>query len=180
MLWIFILMTLKSSTPSSYCPYSPHCLHGQNFSLYLLTTLWNVRSVPLKPRWWSMDGVFIQKSFYFHLIINEEIMLVVRKTFTPSSHYCHCVSAVSIWIHPFSTFSLTHSIDFQKWGPMLMLSCWEPTDIQSFIILLLEHKRVIIIIIIFIYCNWVVILHVNKTWNWLLLNLSREGYMRSM
>jgi len=25
-----------------------------------------------------------------------------------------------------------------------------------------------------------VILHVNKTWNWLLLNLSREGYMRSM
>jgi len=26
----------------------------------------------------------------------------------------------------------------------------------------------------------VVILRVNKTWNWLLLNLSREGYMRSM
>ena len=26
----------------------------------------------------------------------------------------------------------------------------------------------------------VVILHVNKTWNWLLINLSREGYMRSM
>jgi len=26
----------------------------------------------------------------------------------------------------------------------------------------------------------VVILHVNKTWNWLLLNLSREGYMKSM
>ena len=26
----------------------------------------------------------------------------------------------------------------------------------------------------------VVILHVNKTWIWLLLNLSREGYMRSM
>jgi len=26
----------------------------------------------------------------------------------------------------------------------------------------------------------VVILHVYKTWNWLLLNLSREGYMRSM
>jgi len=26
----------------------------------------------------------------------------------------------------------------------------------------------------------VVILHVNKTWNWLLLNLSREGYMRSI
>jgi len=26
----------------------------------------------------------------------------------------------------------------------------------------------------------VVILHVNKTWNWLLLNLNREGYMRSM
>jgi len=26
----------------------------------------------------------------------------------------------------------------------------------------------------------VVILYVNKTWNWLLLNLSREGYMRSM
>ena len=26
----------------------------------------------------------------------------------------------------------------------------------------------------------VVILHVNKTWNWLLLNLSREGYMRCM
>jgi len=26
----------------------------------------------------------------------------------------------------------------------------------------------------------VVILHVNKTWNWLLLNLSRQGYMRSM
>ena len=26
----------------------------------------------------------------------------------------------------------------------------------------------------------VVILHVNKTWNWLLLNLSREGYIRSM
>jgi len=26
----------------------------------------------------------------------------------------------------------------------------------------------------------VVILHVNKTSNWLLLNLSREGYMRSM
>jgi len=26
----------------------------------------------------------------------------------------------------------------------------------------------------------VVILHVNKTRNWLLLDLSREGYMRSM
>ena len=26
----------------------------------------------------------------------------------------------------------------------------------------------------------VVILHVNKTWNWLLLDLSQEGYMRSM
>jgi len=26
----------------------------------------------------------------------------------------------------------------------------------------------------------VVILHVNKTWNWLLLNLSQEGYMRSL
>ena len=26
----------------------------------------------------------------------------------------------------------------------------------------------------------VVILHVNKTWNWLLLDLSREGYMRSL
>jgi len=26
----------------------------------------------------------------------------------------------------------------------------------------------------------VVILHVNKTLNWLLLNLSREGYIRSM
>ena len=26
----------------------------------------------------------------------------------------------------------------------------------------------------------VVILHVYKTWNWLLLNLSREGYMRNM
>ena len=26
----------------------------------------------------------------------------------------------------------------------------------------------------------VVILHVNKTWNWLLINLSLEGYMRSM
>jgi len=26
----------------------------------------------------------------------------------------------------------------------------------------------------------VVILHVYKTWNWLLINLSREGYMRSM
>ena len=26
----------------------------------------------------------------------------------------------------------------------------------------------------------VVILHVNKTWNWLLLDLSLEGYMRSM
>jgi len=26
----------------------------------------------------------------------------------------------------------------------------------------------------------VVILHVNKTLNWLLLNLSREGYLRSM
>ena len=26
----------------------------------------------------------------------------------------------------------------------------------------------------------VVILHVHKTLNWLLLNLSREGYMRSM
>jgi len=26
----------------------------------------------------------------------------------------------------------------------------------------------------------VVILHVNKTCNWLLLNLSRQGYMRSM
>ena len=26
----------------------------------------------------------------------------------------------------------------------------------------------------------VVILHVNKTRNWLLLNLNREGYMRSM
>ena len=24
------------------------------------------------------------------------------------------------------------------------------------------------------------VLHVNKTWNWLLINLSREGYMRSM
>ena len=24
------------------------------------------------------------------------------------------------------------------------------------------------------------ILHVNKTWNWLLINLSREGYVRSM
>jgi len=45
----------------------------------------------------------------------------------------------------------------------------------------------IIIIIIFIYLLQlgcypvaVVILHVNKTWNCLLLNLSREGYMRSM
>ena len=26
----------------------------------------------------------------------------------------------------------------------------------------------------------VVILHVYKTWNWLLINLSLEGYMRSM
>ena len=26
----------------------------------------------------------------------------------------------------------------------------------------------------------VVMLHVYKTWNWLLLNLSREGYVRSM
>jgi len=26
----------------------------------------------------------------------------------------------------------------------------------------------------------VVMLHVYKTWNWLLLNLSLEGYMRSM
>jgi len=26
----------------------------------------------------------------------------------------------------------------------------------------------------------VVILHVNKTWNWLLINVSPEGYMRSM
>ena len=26
----------------------------------------------------------------------------------------------------------------------------------------------------------VVILHVYKIWNWLLINLSREGYMRSM
>jgi len=26
----------------------------------------------------------------------------------------------------------------------------------------------------------VVILHINKTGNWLLINLSREGYMRSM
>ena len=26
----------------------------------------------------------------------------------------------------------------------------------------------------------VVILHVYNTWNWLLINLSREGYMRSM
>jgi len=26
----------------------------------------------------------------------------------------------------------------------------------------------------------VVILHIHKTWNWLLLNLSREGYMRNM
>jgi len=26
----------------------------------------------------------------------------------------------------------------------------------------------------------VVILHVKKTWNWLLLDLSREGYMRSV
>jgi len=26
----------------------------------------------------------------------------------------------------------------------------------------------------------VVILHLHKTWNWLPLNLSREGYMRSM
>ena len=26
----------------------------------------------------------------------------------------------------------------------------------------------------------VVLLHVNKTWNWLLINLSLEGYMRSM
>jgi len=26
----------------------------------------------------------------------------------------------------------------------------------------------------------VVILYVNKGWNWLLLDLSREGYMRSM
>ena len=39
---------------------------------------------------------------------------------------------------------------------------------------------------VFIYCNWFVtrwqwvILHVNKTLNWLLLDLSREGYMRSM
>jgi len=26
----------------------------------------------------------------------------------------------------------------------------------------------------------VIILHVYKVWNWLLINLSREGYMRSM
>jgi len=26
----------------------------------------------------------------------------------------------------------------------------------------------------------VVILHANKTWNWLLLDLSQEGYLRSM
>jgi radical SAM superfamily enzyme with C-terminal helix-hairpin-helix motif len=30
------------------------------------------------------------------------------------------------------------------------------------------------------YPKAVVILHVHKTSNWLLLNLSREGYMRSM
>jgi len=45
---------------------------------------------------------------------------------------------------------------------------------------------IIIIIIIFINCNFlcnpvaVVILHVYNILNWLLLNLSREGYMRSM
>jgi len=42
-----------------------------------------------------------------------------------------------------------------------------------------------IIIIIIINYNWVVnrwqwLLYVYKTWNWLLLDLNREGYMRSM
>jgi hypothetical protein len=74
-------------------------------------TSWNVRSVHLKPKWWSMDCVFIQKSFYFCLILCEEIMLVVRKTFTPSSHYCNCVSSISLWIHSFPMF-LTHPTTF--------------------------------------------------------------------
>jgi len=44
---------------------------------------------------------------------------------------------------------------------------------------------IIIFIIFIINCNWVVpgavvISHVHKTRNRLLLNLSREGYMRSM
>ena len=50
------------------------------------------------------------------------------------------------------------------------------------------YKHIIIIIIIIIIINLqlvchpvaVVILHVYRIWNWLLVNLSREGYMRSM
>jgi len=44
----------------------------------------------------------------------------------------------------------------------------------------------LLFIYLFIYCSWVchpvavVILHVYIIWNWLLLNLSREGYMRSV
>jgi len=47
------------------------------------------------------------------------------------------------------------------------------------------NEEVILYIFIYLlqlgcYPVAVVILHVNKTWNWLLIDLSREGYMRSM
>jgi len=52
-------------------------------------------------------------------------------------------------------------------------------------VLLLYNEQYYIYIFIYLlqlgcYPVAVVILHVNKTWNWLLLDLSREGYMRSM
>jgi hypothetical protein len=80
----------------------------------VLTAFWNVRSVPLKPKWWSTVGLFIQKSFYFHLILHEEIMLVVRKTFIPSSlrsllPLCFCYFTLNstlfyLLLNPFNCF----------------------------------------------------------------------------
>ena len=58
-------------------------------------------------------------------------------------------------------------------------------DIMMMMTIMMTTTIIIIIIIIILLqlgCHpvGVVILHVNKTWNWLLINLSREGYMRIM
>jgi hypothetical protein len=54
-----------------------------------------------------MDGVFIQKSFYFRLIFCEEIMLVVRKTFTSSS--LQVTTAIVFLLFRFEFIPFLHS-----------------------------------------------------------------------
>ena len=122
--------------------------------------------------------------FFFKLLVTIAVAPIITGTIVHFRFHIRCIPIHKLLY--FNFFSASFCTTFLSASIATSIS----VHVFSFLFLIIISGLFAVTSLCYYYCYYllqlgchqvaVVILHVNKTWNWLLLDLSLEGYMRSM